>query len=105
MIGMHMFLVVAAVVAVALMGVLGVLAVVGVWVPPVARRRVLRPRLWGYGALVSAVGLGLFMFLGPLADAELEALPALGWGLWMAGMVIQILAQRPGRPAPTKTAS
>lgn len=102
---MHMFFVVAAVLAVTLMGVLGVLAVVGVWVPPVARRRVLRPRLWGYGALVNAVGLGLFMFLGPLADAGLEFLPALGWCLWMGGMVVQFLAQRPGRPAPTKTAS
>lgn len=102
---MHMFLVVAAVLAVALMGVLGAMAVMAQWLPPVARVRVLRPRLWGYGALVSAVGLGLFMFLGPLADAGLEALPAVGWCLWMGGMVIQFLAQRPGRSAATKTAS
>lgn len=102
---MHMFLVAAAVLAVAFMAVLGVLAVAGVWVPPVARRRVLRQRLWGYGALVNAAGLGLFMFLGPLADAGLALLPALGWCLWMGGMAVQLLAQRPGRPAPTKTAS
>ncbi|MEW2153873.1 hypothetical protein AB0950_01045 [Streptomyces sp. NPDC007189] len=102
---MHMFFVVAAVLAVTFMAVLGVLAVAGVWVPPVARRRVLRRRLWGYGALVNAVGLGLFMFLGPLADAGLEFLPGLGWCLWMGGMAAQLLAQRPGRPAPTKTAS
>ncbi|MGQ5635310.1 MULTISPECIES: hypothetical protein [unclassified Streptomyces] len=102
---MHIFLVVAAVFAVAFMVVLGVLAVTGVWLPPVARRRVLRQRLWGYGALVNAAGLGLFMFLGPLADAGLGFLPALGWCLWAGGMAVQLLAQRPGRPAPTKTAS
>ncbi|MER6570150.1 hypothetical protein ABT288_29175 [Streptomyces sp. NPDC001093] len=102
---MHMFLVVAGVPAVAFMGVLGALAVVAEWIPPLARRRVLRPRLWGYGALANAVGLGLFMFLGPLADAGLGALPAAGWCLWMAGTVVQVLSQRPGRPAPRRTAS
>jgi hypothetical protein len=49
MMGMHMFLVVAAVLAVALMGVLGALAVVGERVPSVVRPQVLRPRLWGTG--------------------------------------------------------
>ncbi|MEU9476815.1 hypothetical protein [Streptomyces sp. NPDC048191] len=105
MTGMHMFLVVVAVVAVALMGVAGAAAVAAQWLPPVARPRVVRPRLWGYGALANAVGLGLFMFLGPLADAGLDVLPAAGWCLWMAGMAAQLLAQRPGRSAPTKTAS
>ncbi|MQY35006.1 hypothetical protein SRB17_29780 [Streptomyces sp. RB17] len=102
---MHMFLVVAAVLAVTFMGVLGAVAVLGEWLPSGFPPRVLRPRLWGYGALASAVGLGLFMFLGPLAGAGVEALPALGWCLWMGGMVVQFRAQRPGRPAATKSAS
>ncbi|MEU4926566.1 hypothetical protein AB0G54_08680 [Streptomyces yokosukanensis] len=80
------------------------MAVVTEWVPPFARRRVLRPRLWGYGTLVSAVGFALFMFLGPLADAGLDVLPATGWCLWMAGMAVQYLGRRPGRTA-TRTAS
>jgi hypothetical protein len=67
MTGMHILLVVAAVLAVAFMAVLGVLAVA--------------------------------------ADAGLEFLPALGWCLWAGGTAVQLLAQRPGRPAPTKTAS
>jgi hypothetical protein len=99
MIDMYVFLAVAAGVAVAFMGVAGVAAVVAEWVPPVARRRVLRPRLWGYGSLATAVGLGLFLFLGPLADAGLAGFAGLGWCLWMGGMAAQYLAQRPGRGA------
>ncbi|MEV6111982.1 hypothetical protein AB0L59_05545 [Streptomyces sp. NPDC052109] len=102
---MHMFLVVTAVVAVGFMGVLGALATVAEWVAPMSRGRVARPRLWGCGALASAVGLGLYIFLGPLADAGLDVLPVLGWCLWMGGMVVQFLAQRPGRTVPTKAAS
>ncbi|MGW3204512.1 hypothetical protein [Streptomyces sp. NPDC001135] len=101
---MHMYLVVAAGLAVALLAVVGVAAAATDWMPPLARPRVLRPRLWGYGTLVSALGLGLYMFLGPLADAGLSALPLAGWVLFMGGMIVQLLARRPGRPV-TKTAS
>ncbi|GAA3830311.1 hypothetical protein GCM10022403_074400 [Streptomyces coacervatus] len=101
---MHIYLVVAAWLAVALLAACGIAAVVADWVPRPARRRVVRPRLWGYGSLVSTLGLGLWMFLGPLMDAGLSPLPVIGWCLFMGGMIIQLLAQRPGRGA-TKTAS
>ncbi|MFF4401818.1 hypothetical protein [Streptomyces sp. NPDC001480] len=96
---MHMYLVVAAVLAVLLLTAAGGAAVATGWMMPGARRRVLRPRLWGHGALLGAVGMALFMFLGPLAEAGLSPLPVIGWLMFMAGLGLQILAQRPGRGA------
>ncbi|MGW7260924.1 hypothetical protein [Streptomyces sp. NPDC054834] len=101
---MHMYLVVAAVLSVLLLAALGGAAVATDWVMPWARGRVLRPRLWGYGALLGAAGMALFMFLGPLADAGLSPLPVIGWLMFMAGLGLQALAQRPGRGA-TRSAS
>ncbi|WP_062641237.1 hypothetical protein [Streptomyces maremycinicus] len=106
-------LVVTAVVCVTLMAVVGIAAVAREWVPPFGRRRVLRPRLWGAGALMSALGLGLFMFLGPMASHDLAVdlyVPPAGMAVNLAGLAVQALAQRPGRtprlpPATTKSAS
>lgn len=98
---MHMYLVVAAAVAMALLAGAGIAAVTAGWVVPWGRSRVVRPKLWGYGALLSAAGGTFFVFLGPLAGAY-GPLPWLGWLALMAGLGLQMLAQRPGREA-TKT--
>lgn len=104
MIVMHLYLVVAAWLAVALLAAGGIASIVADWVPWPARRRVLRPRLWGYGTLLGALGVGLFLFLGPLDDSGFGVLPIAGWCLFLAGSIVQLFAQRPGRDA-TKTAS
>jgi hypothetical protein len=100
---MHMYLVVASAVALLLLAVFGVASVTTGWVVPWGRPRVLRPRLWGTGCLVCAVGGAVFLYLGPLAGAHGD-LPWIGWIAFMAGLGLQMLAQRPGRSA-TKTAS
>lgn len=105
---MHMFWVVAAALSVAVYAVAGIVAVVSEWVPPLARRRVLYSRMWGYGGLLASAGLGLFLFMGPLAHSGVrdfvEFFPLVGWLLFMGGMLIQLAAQRPRRGA-TKSAS
>ncbi|MGI5377971.1 hypothetical protein ACQEV2_27730 [Streptomyces sp. CA-251387] len=103
---MHIYLVVAAALSLGLLGVLGIVTITTGWVVPFGRARVLRPTLWGYGSLVSAVGGAVFVFLGPLAETY-GPLPWAGWFVMMAGLGLQMLAQRPGRGATnaTKTAS
>ncbi|MER5755654.1 hypothetical protein [Streptomyces sp. NPDC002088] len=106
---MHWALVSLAVGCVTIYAVIGLAGIVTGWVPPWGRSRVLRPRLWGTGALLSAAGLSLFMFLGPLGDAQpLHVyLPLAGMGVNFVGLALQMLAQRPGRalPPPTMSAS
>ncbi|MEV5901971.1 hypothetical protein [Streptomyces sp. NPDC052127] len=110
---LHWSLVVTSVVCVTVMAVVGIAAVTREWVPPFGRRRVLRPRLWGVGALMSALGLSLFMFLGPMAAHDLKVnlyVPPAGMAVNLAGLGVQTLAQRPGRPprlppAPTTSVS
>ncbi|WP_330459614.1 hypothetical protein OIB37_23735 [Streptomyces sp. NBC_00820] len=101
---MHILLVVGAALILAVYVAVGVAAVVSEWVPPLARRRVLWSRMWGYGALLSALGLGLFLFLGPLGRKGFSLPPLLGWAVWMVGMLVQYLARRPHR-MPEKTTS
>ncbi|MEU7058487.1 hypothetical protein [Streptomyces sp. NPDC046197] len=93
---MHMFMVVTAAVLATLLALAGIANIAYGWVPPWARSRVLRPRLWGYGALLGAAGFALYMFLGPLARA-FGPLPLLGWVAFMAGLALQWMSQRPGR--------
>ncbi|WP_406006950.1 hypothetical protein OG440_12725 [Streptomyces sp. NBC_00637] len=109
---LHWSLVVTAVVCVTVMAVVGGAAVTREWVPPFGRRRVLRPRLWGIGVLMSALGLSLFLSLGPLAGHLTVNffVPPAGMALNLAGLGVQTLAQRPGRaprlpPATTTGAS
>ncbi|MEU8030912.1 hypothetical protein [Streptomyces sp. NPDC049099] len=104
---MHMLLVVAAGLAVVFMVASGVAGIRTGWVIPIGRHRVLRPKLWAYGQLIGAVGLSLWMFLG-IIPRRLDALPLIGWFLFMGALGLQMLAQRPGRTArsgATKTAS
>ncbi|WP_225838942.1 hypothetical protein [Streptomyces sp. NK08204] len=104
---MHMLMIVASVLIVALMAGFGLAAVTTGWVIPLGRHRVLRPRLWGYGQLAGAVGISLWMFLGTIPH-RFDALPLIGWLMFMAGLGVQMLAQRPGRTprtGATKSAS
>ncbi|MFI6930409.1 hypothetical protein [Streptomyces sp. NPDC050287] len=74
---------------------------------PLGRHRILRPKLWGYGQLIGAVGATLWMFLG-VFPARLDVLPLIGWFVFMGSLGLQMLAQRPGRtpvPPPTNSAS
>jgi hypothetical protein len=105
MTGMHWVLVSLAVLAVSALAVMGVAGIALGRVPAWGRRRVLRPKLWGYGAVVSAVGMTGFMFLGPLSDAPPAyiALPLAGMAANFVGLVMQMLAQRPGRTPGTLT--
>ena len=91
------------------MAVMGLAAVLRGWTPPYGGQ-VLRPRLWGTGVLLSAFGLGVFMFLGPLGSGR----PGQHFYVALAGMAtnfvglgLQTLARRIGRVPhlPTKTAS
>jgi hypothetical protein len=105
---MHIYLMVAGALVMTLVAAIGIAALTIGWVPPWGRSRVLRPRLWGYGSLICAVGGGLFMFLGQFSGPPLGVRGVVAWCGWvafMAGLGVQFLAQRPGRtPRPTKTA-
>ncbi|MFE0509454.1 hypothetical protein [Streptomyces sp. NPDC058964] len=99
---MHTYLVGAAVLAVALLLASGIASVTTGWVMPLGRKRVLRPKLWGYGTLTSGIGMGVFLFVGPWGSSEppsglREAIAWCGWGVFFVGSLIQLLAQRPGR--------
>ncbi|MET7739735.1 hypothetical protein [Streptomyces sp. NPDC005385] len=78
---------------------LGVAAIATYWVPPWFRRRVVRPRLWGWGALSGSVGMSLFIFLGPFhgPDADMTPYAMTGMALFLAGQALQMLGQHPGR--------
>ncbi|MDQ1048353.1 hypothetical protein [Streptomyces sp. V4I2] len=93
---MHMYLVVAGALVVALMAGFGIAGITRGWVLPLGRHRILRPKLWGYGQLLGAVGASLWMFLG-VFPARFDALALLGWFVFMGSLGIQMLAQRPGR--------
>ncbi|MEU4083836.1 hypothetical protein [Streptomyces aureus] len=104
---MHWYLVGFAALAVAAAAATGIAALTAVWVPPWARRRVVRPQLYGWGALATAAGAGLFMFPGPFhgRDADLTLTALVGIPLFFLGAVLQAMSQHPGRrgPAPTDT--
>ncbi|MFI0963183.1 hypothetical protein ACH4S8_17535 [Streptomyces sp. NPDC021080] len=104
---MHWYLVGSAALLVAAHAGLGIVAVTTGWVPPSFRRRVARPRLFGWSALAGAAGLGLFMFPGPFHghDAALTPTALVGILLFVASTVLQVMSQRPGGrgPAPADT--
>ncbi|MFB7247069.1 hypothetical protein CW362_04130 [Streptomyces populi] len=104
---MHWYFVAGAVLVVMAQAGLGAVALTRQWIPPWMRSRVVRPKLWGRGALTGAVGWSLFMFLGPLRGPDAGMMPyALGgMVLFIAGLGVQAAGQRPGRrpvvpPAP-----
>ncbi|MGW3666607.1 hypothetical protein [Streptomyces sp. NPDC005141] len=98
---MHWYLVGFAALIVTAQAGFGIAALATDWVPPWVGRRVLRPKLWGGGALAGAVGMSLFLFLGPFhgPDADLTPYAMSGIALFVVSLVFQALGQRPGREA------
>ncbi|MEU9172513.1 hypothetical protein AB0D34_32800 [Streptomyces sp. NPDC048420] len=103
---MHWVLVGVAALSLTVLAVGGVAGIATGWVAPWGRSRVLRPRLWGYGSLIGAVGAAVWTFVGPLAGpphGRSAYLAWAGWTVFMVGLLIQLRAKRPGRA--TKTSS
>jgi hypothetical protein len=102
---MHWILVTVAVIALVALAGAGVAAITTGWLAPWGRRRVLRPTLWGYGAVVGAVGMALYMFLGPFRGPDLAMAPYAmsGMALFFVGLALQWAGQRPGRPTSLVT--
>ncbi|MFJ6568300.1 hypothetical protein ACIQNU_12805 [Streptomyces sp. NPDC091292] len=75
----------------------GVAAVRTGWVLPWIRRRVLRPRLWGYGMLITSIGVPLALttpvFLGR-SDALRDPVVFIGYVLIVGGCVVQAFGYR-----------
>ncbi|MER5470138.1 hypothetical protein [Streptomyces sp. NPDC002685] len=96
---MHWYLVGLAALVVTAQAGFGIAAITTGWIPPWFRRRVLRPKQWGWGALTGAVGMSLFMFLGPFhgPDADLTPYAMGGLALYLASLVLLTMGQRPGR--------
>jgi hypothetical protein len=99
MIDVHEIWVIAAVLSMVALATMGLAGITTGWVPRWGRNRVLRPKLWGYGAVVSAVGMTAFMLLGPLGAAPPAHtyVPPAGIAVYLVGLGLQMLAQRPGR--------
>ncbi|MGW1781454.1 hypothetical protein ACWCQQ_20260 [Streptomyces sp. NPDC002143] len=90
--------------AVMVLAVGGVAGIATGWVPPWGRSRVLRPRLWGYGSLITAAGAAVWIFVGPLAGPPHGASAYVAWAGWvvfMVGLLIQSRARRSGRSPRT----
>ncbi|MGW5253506.1 hypothetical protein ACWERW_10835 [Streptomyces sp. NPDC004012] len=96
----HVISLIAFALVVVLYGVVGVTALTTgrVIVPSWQRGYVLRPRLWGSGALLFVAGMVLFRFVVPSGGTTtLDIVAPCGFVLMVAGVVLQILGRRPGR--------
>jgi hypothetical protein len=90
-----------AVLLIATLAGLGIAAVTRDWIPPFRRGSIARPRLWGYGTLVSDAGLAAFIFLGPYQGPNARPAPfAVAGGIVLAaGVIVQSAAARPTKNA------
>ncbi|MFD4950871.1 hypothetical protein [Streptomyces sp. NPDC058451] len=101
--GMHstaMWTTALALVVVAGGAAIGILAITTGRVPTVGRKKVLRPKLWGYGSLTAAAGMGTFLLcLGVLGSrpAAHFNLALVGMAVFFLGSFLQYLSQRPAR--------
>jgi hypothetical protein len=69
------------------------------WTPLVRRNRIARPRLWGYGILVSDAGLAGLIYFGPYSSPHsLGPLAVAGMCVAITGIVVQQVAARPANP-------
>ncbi|MEV8034806.1 hypothetical protein [Streptomyces sp. NPDC086182] len=93
----HWYLVGFAALAVAAQAGFGIAAITMYWLPPWFRGRVVRPKLWGWGAVAGAGGMALFMFLGPFhgPDSDFTSYALGGMALFVMGQAAQIMGQRP----------
>ncbi|MET7776124.1 MULTISPECIES: hypothetical protein [Streptomyces] len=97
---MHLYLVGFAALAMTGTALMGIAGIVTGWVPRWMRPRVFRPKLWGYGSVVGAAGMSLYMFIGPFRGPDLRMAPfaMTGMALFIVGLVMQMRSRRPGRP-------
>ncbi|MET7490492.1 hypothetical protein [Streptomyces sp. NPDC005538] len=85
-----------------LMVLVGIAAVRNYWILPWLRTRVVRPWLWGYGALLACAGMAVGLAGGPTAHSV--TVDNISFGatmvLLIGGFTLQHLGQRPGRVRP-----
>ncbi|MBY8876446.1 hypothetical protein [Actinacidiphila acidipaludis] len=97
---LHEMLLVAVVIAVGLYAAMGVMALTTGRAVLWRREDILRPRLWGWGALLFASGLGLSRFAGSLHDRTVSDVAfACSMLLLICGVVLQHFGQRVGQRA------
>lgn len=95
---LHVISLVAVAVVVVLYAVTGVLTIATGRVVPWQRERLLRPRLWGSGALVFGAGMALARFGGSVRDLTLaNVVFACSLLMLVCGGVMQYAGQRAGR--------
>ncbi|MEV6025463.1 hypothetical protein [Streptomyces sp. NPDC052036] len=96
---LHVISLIAVVVVLALYAATGVVALTtGRMLVPPWRAGVLRPRLWGCGALLFVSGMALFRFVVPgSGTTALDFVAPCGFVLLLTGGVLQMLGRRPGR--------
>ncbi|WP_405863202.1 hypothetical protein OG407_33185 [Streptomyces sp. NBC_01515] len=95
-----------AVLLIAVLAGVGLGAVTRGWTPLARRNRIVRPRLWGYGILVSDAGLAACVFFGPFQgpdDSRLAPFAVVGAVVVFAGVLVQGAALDLAKP--TKNAS
>jgi hypothetical protein len=95
---LHITALIAVSVIVVLYAVAGVMALTTGRVVPWAQGRVVRPELWGCGALLFAAGMALCRFRASVRDlTAADVVFPVGMALLLGGGVLQILGGRPGR--------
>ncbi|MFE9093895.1 hypothetical protein [Streptomyces sp. NPDC007264] len=94
----HVISLVAVGVALVLYAGVGVLAVTARRTLPWLDGQIVRPRLWGSGALLSCAGLAMFRYNEWVRDLTLlDVVFATGGVLFLGGVVLQVRSRRPGR--------
>ncbi|MEV6735743.1 hypothetical protein AB0N14_01880 [Streptomyces sp. NPDC051104] len=95
---LHITSLIAVYVVVVLQAVAGILVLTTGRVGPWARTELPRPRLWDFGALCFAAGLGLCRYGSTVRDLTvLDVVSAIGLALMMSGAVLQFRARHVGR--------
>jgi len=95
---MHMFIMVLLGTLWALTVVAGISAIATGWVVPWMRGRIVRPRLWGCGALLTTAGMALFQYGSEVRGmTTVDVVFGCAMVVFVTGCVLQYLGQRPGR--------
>lgn len=92
---LHVVSLVAVVVVVVLYAVAGVLAITTGRLIPWQQGYILRPRVWGSGALMFATGMGLARYGGTLRDlTTIDVVFACSFVMLICGGVLQFVGRR-----------
>ncbi|MFD1659365.1 hypothetical protein ACFSL4_14415 [Streptomyces caeni] len=94
----HVVSLIAVGVALVLYAGAGVLAITAGRALPWLEGQIVRPRLWGSGALLSCAGVALFRYGDTVRDLTLlDVVFGAGMVLFLTGAVMQFCGRRPGR--------